>query len=189
MLFYDLLDLLWLRHTSFLIVMHKLDLLMYYVQSVCCFKHSGVIFGIFYFHYEVFCSFFSGISNFLIHLFEYLFPWFSQLFVLLWVFAIFNLKSCVFLFFWHPFKVWIWHLVVIYFLFVSDMSFCCAFDYVLELFPFVLLLCCYVCATLSFLFNLLSISFLVLFILCKLSSVEPLLTVVGHPLMINSCPC
>ena len=69
------------------------------------------------------------------------------------------------------------------------MSFCCAFDYILELFPFVLLLCCYVCATLSFLFNLLSISFLVLFILCKLSSVELLLTCVGHPLMINSCPC
>ena len=69
------------------------------------------------------------------------------------------------------------------------MSFCCAFDYVLELFPFVLVLYCYVCATLSFLFNLLSISFLVLFILCKLSSVEPLLACVGHPLMINSCPC
>ena len=60
---------------------------------------------------------------------------------------------------------------------------------VLELFPFVLLLCCYVCATISFLLNLLSISFLVLFILFKLSSVEPLLTCVGHPLMINSCPC
>ena len=162
---------------------------MFHVQSFCCFKHSGVIFGIFYFSYEVFCSFFSGISNFLIHLFEYLFPWFSQLFVLLWVFAIFNLESYFLLFFWHPFKVWIWYLVVIYFLLVSAMSFCCAFDYVLELFPFVLLLCCYVCATLSFLFNLLSISFLVLFILCKLSSVEPLLTCVGHPLMINSCPC
>ena len=65
---------------------------MFHVQSFCCFKHSGVIFGIFYFSYEVFCSFFSGISNFLIHLFEYLFPWFSQLFVLLWVFAIFNLE-------------------------------------------------------------------------------------------------
>ena len=69
------------------------------------------------------------------------------------------------------------------------MSFCRVFDYVLELFPFVLLLCYYVCATFSFLFNLLSISFLVLFILCKLSSVELLLTCVGHPLMINSCPC
>ena len=72
---------------------------------------------------------------------------------------------------------------------VSDMSFCRAFDYVLELFPFVLLLCCYVCATLSFFFNFLSISFLVLFILCKLPSVEPLLTCVGHPLMIKTCPC
>ena len=81
----------------------------------------------------------------------------------------------ILLFYWHPCKVWIWYLVVIYFLLVSNMSFCCAFDYVLELFPFVLVLYCYVCATLSFLFNLLSISFLVLFILCKLSSVEPLL--------------
>ena len=172
MLFYDLLDLLWLWYTSFLIVMHKLDLLMFHVQSFCCFKHSGVIFGIFYFSYEVFCSFFSGISNFLIHLFEYLFPWFSQLFVLLWVFAIFNLESYFLLFFWHPFKVWIWYLVVIYFLLVSDMSFCCAFNYFLGLFPFVILLWCYVRATLSFLFNLLSISFLVFFILCKLSSVD-----------------
>ena len=169
--------------------MHKLDLLMFHVQSFFCFKHSGVIFGILYFSYGVFCSFFSGISNFLFHLFEYLFPWFSQLFVLLWIFAIFNLESYVLLFFCHPFKVWIWYLVVIYFLLVSDMNFCRAFDYVLELFPFVPLLCCYVCATLSFLFNLLSISFLAFFILSKLSSVEPLLTCVGHPLMISSYPC
>ena len=69
------------------------------------------------------------------------------------------------------------------------MSFCCTFDYVLVLFPFVLLLCCYVFAALSFLLNLLSISFVVLFILCKLSCAEPLLTCVGHPLMINSFPC
>ena len=69
------------------------------------------------------------------------------------------------------------------------MSFCCTFDYVLELFPFIFLLCCYVFAALSFMLNLLSISFLVLFILCKLSCVEPLLTCVGYPLMINSCPC
>ena len=80
-----------------------------------------------------------------------------------------NLESYVLVFFWNHFKVWIWYLVVIYFLLESDMSFCWAFDYVLELFPFMLLLCCYVCATFSFLFNLL---FLVLFILRKLSSVE-----------------
>ena len=125
----------------------------------------------------------------MIHLFEYFFPWFSELFVLLYVFAIFNLESYVLLFFWYTFKVWIWYLVVIYFLLVSDMSFCHAFDYVLELFPFILLLCCDACATLSFVFNVPSISFLILFILCKLSSVEPVLTCVRHPLMINSCPC
>ena len=106
-------------HTLFLIIMHKLDLLMIHVQSFCCFEQSGVILGIFYFSYEVFCSFFFGISNFLIYLFEYLFSWFSQLFVLLWVFAIFNSESYVLLFFWHPFKVWIWYLVVICFLLVS----------------------------------------------------------------------
>ena len=77
MWFYDLLDLLWLWHISFLIVMPKLDLLMFHVQSFCCFRHSGAIFGILYFCYEVLCSFFSGISNFLIQLFEYLFSWFS----------------------------------------------------------------------------------------------------------------
>ena len=74
-------------------------------------------------------------------------------------------------------------------LLVFEMSFCRTFDYVLELFPFVLLLCCYLCATLSFFFHLLSISFLALFILYKLSSVEPLLNCVGHSLMINFCPC
>ena len=115
----DLLKLLWLWHTSFLIVMHKLDLLMFHVQSFSCFEHLGVIFSVFYFSYKVFCSFFSGISNFLIHLFEYIFPWFSQLFVLLWdwVFAMFNLEFYVLMFFWHPFKVWIWYLVVISFAF------------------------------------------------------------------------
>ena len=69
------------------------------------------------------------------------------------------------------------------------MSFCRALDYVLELSPFVLLVCCYVCATLSFLFDFVSITFLVLFILCELSSVEPLLTSVGDPLMIHFCLC
>ena len=64
MLLYDLLDLFWLWHISFLIVMHKVDLLMFYVQSFCWFKNSSVIFGIFYFFYEVSCSIFSGISNF-----------------------------------------------------------------------------------------------------------------------------
>ena len=187
MLVYDLLDLLWLWHTSFLIVMHKLDLLMLHMQSFCCFKHSRVIFGIFYFFYEAFGSF-SGISNFLIHLTKYLFAWFSQMFFLLWVFAIFNLESYIFLFFWHPFKVWIWYLVVIYLPLVSNISFCCAFDYVLQLFPFALLLYCYVCETLSFFFNLLSIYLLFLFILCKLSKVQTLFTCVGHPLAINSCP-
>ena len=147
----------------------------------------GVIFSIFYFSCEVSCSFSSGISNFLIHLFEYLFLWFCKPFVLLWVFAIFNLESYVLLFFWHPFKVWIWYLVVICFLLTSGMSFRCIFDYILELFPFVFLLCCYVFTALSFLLNFLFISFLVLFILCKLSCVESLLTCVGHSLMINSC--
>ena len=66
MLFYDLLDLLWPRHTSFLIVMHKLDLLMFHVQRFYCFKHSGVILSTFYFSYEVFCCFLSGISNLVI---------------------------------------------------------------------------------------------------------------------------
>ena len=172
-----------------MLLMFSLDLLMFYVQSFWCFKHSDVIFAIFFFSYEAFCSFFSSISNFLSHLFEYLFPWFSKLFFLLWVFAIFNLESYILLLFWQPFKVWIWYLVVIYFLLVSDMTFSCTFDYVLELFSFVLLLCCCVCATLSFLFNLLSVSFLVLFILCNLSIVEPLLTCFGHRLMINSRPC
>ena len=120
---------------------------------------------------------------------ECLFPWFSQLFVLLWGFAIFNLEYYVLLFFCYPFKVWIWYLVVIYFLLISDMGSCCAFNYILELFRFVLLLCCYLCLTLSFLFNLLSIFFRLLFILCKLSSVKALLTCVGHPLLINSFPC
>ena len=69
------------------------------------------------------------------------------------------------------------------------MSFCRALDYVLELSLFVLLVCCYVCATLSFLFDFVSITFLVLFILCELSSVEPLLTSVGDPLMIHFCLC
>ena len=151
--FYDLLDLLWLWHTSFLIIMHKLELLMFHVQSVCCFEHSGVIFSNFYFSYKVFDSFFSGISDFLIHLFEYLFSWFSQLFVLLWVFAIFNLESYVLLFLWHPFRVWVWNLLVICFLLVSDMSFCCTFDYVLELFPFVILL--------SYTYSLLAVSCLI----------------------------
>ena len=48
MLFYDFLDLLWLWYTSFLIVMYKLDLLIFHVQSFCCFDHSGVIFPAFY---------------------------------------------------------------------------------------------------------------------------------------------
>ena len=69
------------------------------------------------------------------------------------------------------------------------MSFCCTFYYVLELFPFVLLLCCYLFTAVSFLLSLLLISFLVLFILCKLSRVEHCLTCVGHPLMIKSCLC
>ena len=175
--------------TSLLIVMRKLDLLMFHVQRFCCFKYSSIIFSIFYFSYEVFCSFFFGISNFLIHLFQNLFPLFYQLFVLLWVFTILNLKSYVLLLFWHAFKIWIWYLVLIYFLLVPDMSFCHTFDYVLELFPFVLWLCCYVFFALNVLLNLLSIFFLVFFILCKLSCVEPLLTSVGHPLMVNSCPC
>ena len=62
--------------------------------------------------------------------------------------------------------------VVIYFILVSDMCFCRTFDYILELFPFVLFLCCYVFAARRFLLNLLSISFLGLFILCKLSSFD-----------------
>ena len=74
--------------------------------------------------------------------------------------------------------------VVIYFILVSDMCFCRTFDYILELFPFVLFLCCYVFAARRFLLNLLSISFLGLFILCKCL----LLTSVAHPLMISSCP-
>ena len=104
----------------------------------------------------------------------------------LWVFGSLQFESYDLLFFWHPFKDWMWYLVDFYFLLVSDMSFCRTFDYFLELFPFVPLLCCYVCATLSFMFNLLSTSFLVFFILCSLSSVEIFF---GHPLMINSCPC
>ena len=128
--------------------------------------------------------FFSGISNFLIHLSEYLFARFSQLFVLLWVFVIFNLESYVLLFFRNPFKVWIWYLVVIFFLLVSNMSFCS--HWIMSL-SFSHLYSC--CAVTYSLLNFLSISFLVLFILCKLSCVEPLLIYVGHPLMINSCPC
>ena len=58
-----------------------------------------------------------------------------------------------------------------------------------ELFPFVLLLRFYEFTAPSFLLNLLSISFSVLFILCEQSCVKPFLTCVGHPLMINSCPC
>ena len=161
MLFYDLLELLWLWHTSFLIFMEKLDFLVFHAQGFCCLNIRVKSLAFFYFPYEVFCSFFSGIFNSLIHLFEYLFPWFSQLFVLLWVFAIFKLEFYVLLFFLHPFKVWIWYLVVIYFPHVSNVSFCHTYDSVFEPFPFVLLLCCYVCATLSFLFDLLSISFLV----------------------------
>ena len=79
--------------------------------------------------------------------------------------------------------------MVICFPLLSDVSFCCIFDYVLELFPFFLCPCCYVYNALSLFFDLLSISFLVLYILCKLSSVELLLTCIKHPLMIHSCPC
>ena len=165
--------------------MHRLDLLMFHVQSFCCLEHSGVIFVLLLQGLLLFFLRHLRLSDSSL--------WVSFFFIFSTVcssldLCIFNLDSYVLLFFWYPFQVWIWYLVVICFLLVSDMSFCCTFDYALELFPFVLLLCCYVFVALSFLLNLLSMSFLVLFILCKLSCVEPLLTCVGHPLMINSCP-
>ena len=92
MLFYDLLDLLWLWHTSFLIVMYKLDLLMFHVQSFYCFEHSGVIFSTFYFSYEVFCFFFSLAS---------LTFWFISLSIFLLDFL-----SCLFFFGSLQFLIW-----------------------------------------------------------------------------------
>ena len=99
MLFYDLFDLLWLWHTSFLIVMYKLDILMFMCRAFAALniQVSSLVFSTSPTRSSA--LFFSGISNFLIHLFQYILPWFSQLFSLVWFFAIFSLEYYVFLFF------------------------------------------------------------------------------------------
>ena len=118
-------------HTLFLIVVHNKYLLMFHVLSFCCFKHSGVTFGIFYFSYEVFRSSLSGISNFLIHLFEYL----GLCNLSLMTFCSFDILSrteCdiwwIFTFFLYPTWVSVAHLIIS--LSFSYLFSCCAATYV-----------------------------------------------------------